>query len=463
MALRVYNTLSRQLEDFKTIEEGEVRVYICGLTVYDHMHIGHARTYLAFDSILRYLKYRNYRVKYIQNVTDVDDKIIKRAKERKLDPIKMSADFAEHAKQDQASLGLVKPDFYPKVTENIEGIIAATKALIENGHAYVTDKGVYFDVSKFPEYGMLSHQDTEQLSQHRIEPDPEKRTPIDFSLWKKVQPGELGFESPWGFGRPGWHIECSVMSRKHLGDQIDIHGGALDLIFPHHENEVAQSEALTGKRPFVRYWLHTGFLNSSGEKMSKSLGNIVAVREFLKTNSAEAFRLFILQTHYRSPIDYSPQHIQNAQKALERLRNFRGELSAAAARANGQGGEAQKIMSVSEEMFIECMDEDFNTPKAVAAVFEAVKCLNASIAGGGESGASLNGALEVFDRLLGVLGFDFSSSVELSPEEQALVEERSRCRKGKNWAESDRIRDELLKRGIKLKDKADGSTAIERA
>jgi len=454
--------LSRSVEDFKTIRDGEVRVYICGLTVYDHMHIGHARTYLAFDSILRYLKYRGYNVKYIQNVTDVDDKIIKRAKERDMDPLKMSADFAVHAQEDQARLGLVKPDHYPKVTENIGGIIAAVKALIDNGHAYVTENGVYFDVSKFPDYGRLSHQDTEQLNQHRIEPNPQKRTPLDFSLWKRVKEGELGFESPWGFGRPGWHIECSVMSRRHLGDQIDIHGGALDLIFPHHENEIAQSEALTGKKPFVRYWLHTGFLNSSGEKMSKSLGNIVAVREFLKTNSAEAFRLFILQTHYRSPVDYSPQQIVNANKAVERLRNFRGELAAAAGKATGKGSEAQKIASGLEEQFIECMDEDFNTPKAVAVVFDAVKGLNALIVGGGESGVSLKKALEVFDRLLGVLGFDFTSSVKLSAQEQALVVERNRCRKEKNWAESDRIRDELLKRGIKLKDKADGSTAVER-
>jgi len=317
-------------------------------------------------------------------------------------------------------------------------------------------------VSTQPGYGSLSHQDTEELNQHRIEPDPGKRNPLDFSLWKKSAVGELGFDSPWGRGRPGWHIECTVMSQRHLGDQLDIHGGALDLIFPHHENEIAQSESLTGKRPFVRYWLHTGFLNSSGEKMSKSLGNIIAVREFLKTYSPEAFRLFIQQTHYRSPVDYSSENVGNAGKAVERLRTFMTELDAASKRASGTGRESEEAALRLREDFTREMDDDFNTPKAVAAVFDAVKRVNTVVAGGKDSGDSLSKAKAVFDEVLGVLGFKFASEVELSGQEKSLVDERNRQRAAKNWAEADRLRNLLLAGGIKLKDRTDGTTAVER-
>ena len=298
MALRVYNTLTRQIEEFKPIKDGELNVYICGLTVYDHMHIGHARTYIAFDVILRYLRHKGYKVKYVQNVTDIDDKIIKRAAERGVDPMDLSREYAAKCLEDQKRLGLAAADVYPKVSENIGEIIKAIETLIEKGFAYVAEGSVYFELSKFPDYGRLSNQDLEQLNKHRIEPNPDKRTPLDFSLWKEAQEGEIGYQSPWSYGRPGWHIECSVLARKYLGDQLDIHGGALDLIFPHHENEIAQSESLTGKKPFVRYWMHTGFLQSSGEKMSKSLGNIVSIRDFAEKFDLQAYRLFVLQTHY---------------------------------------------------------------------------------------------------------------------------------------------------------------------
>ncbi len=462
MALCVYNTLSRRVEDFKPIVEGEVRVYICGLTVYDHMHIGHARTYLAFDAILRYLAWRGYKVRYVQNVTDIDDKIIRRAGERGIDPLTLASEFAGKAREDYRLLGLVEAEAYPKVTENIPGIIDAVGKLIEKGNAYATERGVYFDVSTEPGYGSLSHQDTDELDQHRIEPDPGKRNPLDFSLWKRSAEGELGFDSPWGRGRPGWHIECTVMSQKHLGGQLDIHGGALDLIFPHHENEIAQSESLTGKRPFVRYWLHTGFLNSSGEKMSKSLGNIIAVREFLKTYSPEAFRLFIQQTHYRSPVDYSSENVGNAGKAVERLRTFMAELEAASKRALGKGTEAKEAALKLREDFTKEMDDDFNTPKAVAAVFDAVKKVNTVVAGGNDSGESLASAKAVFDELLGVLGFKFASAVELTEEEKSLIGERDQARAAKNWAEADRLRKLLSDGGLRLKDRADGTTAVER-
>ncbi|MFH1125856.1 MAG: cysteine--tRNA ligase [Candidatus Altiarchaeota archaeon] len=464
MAIRVYNTLSRRLEEFKPLKEGHVGVYVCGLTVYDYMHIGHARTYLAFDVILRYLKYRGYSVRYVQNVTDIDDKIIKRAKERDVSPIELSKEYAEKSFEDQEKLGLLKADAYPRVSENISEIIKAIQTLLEKGYAYVVDGSVYFDVLTLRDYGKLSNQDKEQLKKHRIEPDSRKKSPLDFALWKSSQKDSLGFNSPWGFGRPGWHIECSVMSRNHLGRQFDIHGGALDLIFPHHENEIAQSESLNGGKPFVRYWLHTGFLYSSGEKMSKSLGNIVSVREFLKDHSPESLRLFIMQTHYRSPIDYSVEQILSAEKAVERLRMFRRDVKLAMARAGDKGGHlAGEASDELLKKFIECMDDDFDTPGSVAAIFDAVRKINQLLSEGSESASSLNHSLSVFDELLSVLGLKLSEETDnLSPEEKGLVAERNSHRARKNWTEADRIRSILLKRGIRLLDKKDGSTLVVR-
>jgi len=464
MTLKVYNTLSRKLEEFRPLRDREVGVYICGLTVYDDMHIGHARTYLAFDAILRYLKYRGYKLTYIQNITDVDDKIIKRARERGVDPLRLSKEYAEKTQDDQKALGLLPADAYPKVSENIPEIIDAVKILIEKEHAYETDSGVYFNVASYPDYGKLSNQDPEQLTQHRIESDPSKKSPLDFALWKKVDDGEFGFESPWGRGRPGWHIECSVMSRKHLGDQIDIHGGALDLIFPHHENEIAQSESLTGKKPFVKYWLHTGFLNSSGEKMSKSLGNILPVREFLKKHSPEALRIFILKTHYRSPVDYSTEKIEEADSAITRLTTFRKALDDTEENAGDEGrSEAATISRNLKKKFTEHMDDDFNTPQALAAVFDSVRRINQLLTRGGESRQSLQATKETFDEIFGVVGLTLTQDdIALTDEEEKLIEERSKLRAEKNWAEADRIRDEFEKRGITLTDRGDGTTIAER-
>ncbi len=455
MTLRVYNTLSRETEEFKPVEEGVVRAYVCGLTVYDRMHIGHARTYLAFDAIFRYLRYRGYDVRYIQNVTDVDDKIIKRASEKGVEPLKLSAEYAEAALEDQRRLNLLEADAYPRVSENIEEMIDAVKTLIEKGHAYESGGDVYFEVSTFPDYGKLSNQKTDELTEHRVEQDGRKRSPLDFALWKKSGDSELGFDSPWGRGRPGWHIECSVMSRKYLGDRFDIHGGALDLIFPHHENEIAQSEALTGEKPAVKYWLHTGFLYSSGEKMSKSLGNILPVREFLEQYSAEALRMFVLQTHYRSQIDYNGGLVEEAGKAVERLRNFRAALSSA---GGGGSNTAAEQMYSFKETFTEAMDDDFNTPKAVAALFEAVRDVNGMLSE--QSDESVEHALQVFDEVACVLGFDFTGE-ELSDGLKKLIQERKRLRAEKKYVEADRIRDELLEKGIRLKD-VGGRTVAER-
>jgi len=461
--MRVYNTLTRRLEEFKTISDGEARVYICGMTTYDDMHIGHARTYLAFDVILRYLRYSGYSVRYIQNITDIDDKIIKRAQENGEDPLELSARFAKRARDDQKALGIEPADEYPTVSGHIQDIIGAIGTLIEKGHAYDVEGDVYFDVSSMPDYGKLSNQDPEQLRQHRVEPDPRKRNPADFSLWKRAAEGELSFPSPWGTGRPGWHIECSVMSQRYLGGRFDIHGGALDLIFPHHENEIAQSEALTGESPFVTYWLHTGFLQSVGEKMSKSLGNILSVREFLKLQSAQAYRIFILQAHYRSPIEYSAKKIEAAQAAWERLKGFRRDLDAAIENSSPQGDDAMgEAFASLADIFKKEMDDDFNTPHAMAALFDAVRAANPQLREAGQSEQSLMAAAQVFDKLMEVLGLKIEQGIELTEGQRVLIAERERHRAEKNWKGSDRIRDELLSQGIRIKDQG-GTTIAERA
>jgi len=465
MALRVYNTLSRTVEDFTPIKKGEVSVYICGLTTYDFMHIGHARTYIAFDSILRYLKYRGFDVKYLQNLTDIDDKIIKRAKEKGVDPLELSKEFSEKSLEDQESLGLLLADKYPKVSEHVKEIISAVEKLVEKKSAYVAGGNVYFSVLDFPNYGKLSNQNIEQLNQHRIDPDPNKKSPLDFALWKSVPEGELGFESPWGYGRPGWHMECSVMSTKYLGEQFDIHGGALDLIFPHHENEIAQSESLTGEKPFVKYWLHTGFLQSSGEKMSKSLGNILPVREFLEKYSAEAFRLFVLQTHYRSPIDYSTENVVQAEAAVKRLKTFRKNLELASLDASGKGSEILKASEKLSQDFTSAMDDDFNTPRAIGALFDAVRKTNTLLDDKKESKDSLKKMIVVFDELTSVLGFDFTpkEKEQVPPEITKLVDERNKARAEKNWSEADKIRDLLRERGYNITDQSDGTTLVEKS
>jgi cysteinyl-tRNA synthetase len=456
--MKIYNTLSRQKEEFAPIHGKKVNVYICGLTVYDYMHIGHARTYLAFDVILRYLKYRGYEVSYVQNVTDVDDKIIKRAREKGVDPGALTSEFHKKSVEDQEALGLLKPKAFPKVTENIPEIIKAVGELIKKGYAYEADGSVYFDVSKFKEYGKLSHQDEEQLKQHRIEPNPNKRTPLDFALWKSVGRSELGFDSPWGYGRPGWHIECSVMSQKFLGDELDIHGGALDLIFPHHENEIAQSESLTGKK-FVKYWMHTGFLQSSGEKMSKSLGNILPVREFLKEVSADAFRLFILQTHYRSPIDYGKESVRESERALQRLKELRKRLELP---AKGKDKKIAESADALKKAFTEQMDDDFNTPNAVSAIFDFIREANSLIDAGSESPESVKHALAVFDELTGVLGLGLKEKVEIPHEIAGIVKQREEARKAKDWAKSDELRNKAATMGFRLLDNKDGTTRVER-
>ncbi|MFH1722806.1 MAG: cysteine--tRNA ligase [Candidatus Altiarchaeota archaeon] len=464
MSLQVYNTLTRKIEPFIPIEKGKVKIYICGMTVYGDMHIGHARTYVAFDVILRFLKYKGYELSYVQNITDVDDKIVNKAAELGVEPSDLSEKFALRSKEDQEALGLLDPDKFPKVSENISEIISAVQKLIDGGSAYEAEGDVYFDISSSASYGSLSNQDLEQINERRIESDENKRNPSDFSLWKSRPKDEFGYESPWGWGRPGWHIECSVMSQKFLGDQIDIHGGALDLIFPHHENEIAQSEALTSKEPFVRYWIHTGFLNSSGEKMSKSLGNILPVREFLEKFDANVFRLFILQTKYRSPIDYSEDQIKAAASSLEKLKNFKKEMSTALNKDRfGESQDATSLGNKLIESFNKHMDNDFDSSNAIASIYEFVREMNTLIRNGSESKESLSQALTTFEEVVLVLGIsiEVTEDIALTEKDKKLIEERNRYRAEKNWKEGDRIRDEFQKRGLKLVDKKDGTTGVE--
>ncbi len=382
--LRVYNTLTRKKEPFIPMEEGKVKMYVCGMTTYSDAHIGHARTYVAFDIIRRYLEYKGYDVFYIQNITDIDDKIINAANEANMDALEYSAYYAKRCLEDMRKLGIKDANLYPKATEHIEDMIKLVEKLIEKDYAYVSDGDVYFSVEKFKEYGKLSKQDIKQIKAGaRIQPGEKKKRPEDFALWKAAKPGEPKWRSPWGEGRPGWHIECSVMSSRYLGIPFDIHGGGQDLIFPHHENEIAQSEAAYG-RNFVNYWLHSGMLKVRGEKMSKSLGNIINIRDALKQWDAETLRFFFASYHYRSPADFSEEALKNAENAVKRLRIAKEKLEEVAGNDENfdekeLDEEEREYLAAIKELkikFEEAMDDDFNTPKALETIFEFVRKTN---------------------------------------------------------------------------------------
>ncbi|RLF43769.1 MAG: cysteine--tRNA ligase, partial [Thermoplasmata archaeon] len=382
--LRVYNTLTRKKEPFIPMEEGVVKMYVCGMTTYSDAHIGHARTYVAFDIIRRYLEYKGYGVFYVQNITDIDDKIINAANAANMDPLEYSAFYAKRCLEDMRKLGIRDANLYPKATEHIEDMIELVKKLIEKECAYVVNGDVYFSVEKFKDYGKLSRQDMKQIKAGaRIEPGEKKKKPIDFALWKAAKPGEPNWQSPWGEGRPGWHIECSVMSSKYLDMPFDIHGGGQDLIFPHHENEIAQSEAAYGKK-FVNYWLHSGMLKVRGEKMSKSLGNIINIRDALQHWHAEALRFFFASYHYRSPADYNEDAMKNAENAVKRLRLLKEKLEEIAGKddkfdereLNKKEKEYLMVIKEFKKKFEEAMDDDFNTPKALEVIFDFIKKTN---------------------------------------------------------------------------------------
>ena len=457
--MKIYNTLTRRKEEFKPITEGEVKIYACGPTVYNFIHIGNARPICVFDVLRRYFEYRGYKVTFVQNFTDIDDKIIKRANEENSTFTQVSEKYIEEFWKDANGLNFRPATVHPKATENIDKIIEIVQGLIDNGHAYEVDGDVYFSPKTFDEYGKLSHQPLEELEAGaRIMVGDIKKDPMDFALWKSAKPGEPYWDSPWGKGRPGWHIECSAMVCRYLGESIDIHCGGQDLIFPHHENEIAQSECFTGK-PFANYWMHNGYINVDNVKMSKSLGNFFTVRDVAEKYGYEPIRYLMISSSYRSPINYSVDIIEQCKASLSRLYNCRDSLDFEIKNArNGElSADIKEQLDKRTAQFIEAMDDDLNTADGIAAVFELVRDINTLVIGKGGSKETAEYAAKVFDELTGVLGLVYNRNTEtLDSDIDAMIEARTKARKEKNWAEADRIRDELKAMGVVLEDTAQG-------
>ncbi len=462
--MRFYNSLNREKEEFIPIEKGKVRMYACGPTVYNFIHIGNARPIIMFDVLRRYFEYRGYDVTFVQNFTDVDDKIINRAKEEGLSSSEVAEKYIREYYKDARGLGVRDATVHPKATENIGEIIEIVKSLIEKGFAYEVNGDVYYRTAKFENYGRLSHQPMDELmAGARIDVTEIKESPMDFALWKAAKPGEPAWDSPWGKGRPGWHIECSAMSVRYLGKTIDIHCGGQDLVFPHHENEIAQSEAANGCK-FVNYWLHNGFISIDNRKMSKSLGNFFTVREAAEAYGYETIRIFMLMAHYRSPLNYSGEALMHAKAALERLTTAVDNLKFLSENSDisDMNGREKDLASGFEKYrarFIEAMDDDFNTADAVSVIFELVRDLNSATAAEMKpSKAFAKEALVFLMELVNVLGLIYGGSAEkdISEEAEALIEARQAARKAKNWAEADRIRNKLKDMGILLEDTPQG-------
>ena len=459
--MRIFNTMTRQKEEFIPNNPDEVKIYACGPTVYNYIHIGNARPLCVFDVLRRYLEYRGYNVKFVQNFTDVDDKIIKRANEEGITFEEVSKKYIEEFWTDANGLNFKKASVHPKATENIDEIINIIKTLEEKGYAYAVDGDVYFRTLKFKEYGKLSHQPIEDLqSGARIAIGEKKENPLDFALWKAAKEGEPYWDSPWGKGRPGWHIECSAMNKRFLGDTIDIHCGGQDLIFPHHENEIAQSECANGCT-FAKYWMHNGYINVDNVKMSKSLGNFKTVREIANVYGYEVIRYFLISSHYRSPINYSLEIIEQCKSALERLYTCRESLDFALKNAKDIPDDEELIKKLNShrEQFITAMDDDLNTADGVAAVFELVKDINTSILDKEVSKNVCQTAATVFDELCDVLGILYNrKNNDVDSDIETLIEKHQQARANKDWATADRIRDELKAKGIILKDTPQGVT-----
>lgn len=462
MTLRIYNTLTRSKEDFETLEPGKVRMYVCGPTVYADAHIGHAMSALVFDIVRRYLEYSGYVVKYVMNYTDVDDKIINKANQLGVDPFALAQQYIDDYAANLEALNVLPASVNPRATEEMDYILTMITKMVEDDHAYAVDGDVYFRVDRDADYGKLSGRSLEGMEAGaRIQVDERKDHPMDFALWKAAKPGEPAWESPWGPGRPGWHIECSAMNFHHLGEQIDIHGGGNDLIFPHHENEIAQTEAITGK-PFARYWMHNGMLTLKDEKMSKSLGNMVTIKEFLAQHPADVMRLMVIQSAYRNPLVYSEDTLSAAQQVLKRLLSAKNPaMSGSAGLSSQASANLKESAEKARENFKAAMDEDFNTAGALAAIFELVKAINQA-RDDSASQADLDPAQAVFDELSGVLGLQLDTSQreasDAAPFIELLLDLRSQVRAEKNWALSDRIRDGLKELGVSVKDGKEGST-----
>lgn len=461
--MKIYNTMTRRKEEFVPLDKNEVKIYACGPTVYNYIHIGNARPLCVFDVLRRYLEYRGYNVKFVQNFTDIDDKIIKRANEEGVPYDEISEKYIKEFWTDADGLNFKHATVHPKATENIDEIIDIIKSLMDKGFAYEAGGDVYFRTLKFKEYGKLSHQPIEDLeSGARIAIGEVKEDPLDFALWKGAKPGEPYWDSPWGKGRPGWHIECSAMNRKYLGNTIDIHCGGKDLVFPHHENEIAQSECANGCA-FARYWMHNGYINVDNVKMSKSLGNFKTVREIADVYGYEVIRYFLISAHYRSPINYSVDIIEQCKNALERLYTCRESLDFALENAcESPGDNDAELIALFEsrkDAFIAAMDDDLNTADAIAALFELTKDINTNILSKEISKAVCERAAAVFDELCNVLGLLYNRKENtLSSDIEALIEKRQEARKNKDWATADKIRDDLKAQGIILKDTPQGVT-----
>ena len=460
--MKIFNTLTRRKEELKTLVPNELKVYACGPTVYNYIHIGNARPLCVFDTFRRYMEYRGYKVNFVQNFTDIDDKIIRRANEEGTDYKTVSEKYIEEFWTDAKGMNVREATTHPKATENIDEIINIVSTLIEKGYAYAVDNGdVYFSPKQFNEYGKLSHQPLEDLEAGaRINIGEVKREPMDFALWKSAKPGEPYWESPWGQGRPGWHIECSAMVRRYLGETIDIHCGGQDLVFPHHENEIAQSECCNGV-PFANYWMHNGFISVDNVKMSKSLGNFFTVRDVANEYGYEPIRYFLISSHYRSPINYSVDIIEQCKASLVRLYNCRESLDFALKNAVDtipeNAEEIKKALDMRRDQFIRVMDDDLNTADAISAVFELVKDINTKVITDTPSKELVEYATKLFDELTGVLGLVYNRKTEsLDDEIEKLIEARTQARKDRNWAEADRIRDELKAQGIVLEDTPQG-------
>lgn len=461
MAIQIFNSLSRQKEAFIPLEEGRVKMYVCGPTVYNYIHIGNARPVIVYDTVRRYLTYRGYDVTYVSNFTDVDDKLIKAANELGVEVPEVAERFIQAYFEDTKALGCSEADVHPRVMDHMPQIIEFIEALVEKGYAYESQGDIYYRTRKFEGYGKLSHQSVDELKVGaRIETGDKKEDALDFALWKAAKPGEISWESPWGKGRPGWHIECSVMAREHLGDTIDIHAGGQDLTFPHHENEIAQSEAFTGK-PFARYWMHNGYINIDNEKMSKSLNNFVLVNDILKELDAQVLRMFMLSVHYRHPINYSQQLVEDATAGLERLRtaytNLKHRLETSADLGDHSDLWLAKMAAIKTE-FIETMDDDFNTANAISKLFDLSRLSNTYLLEKQTSTEVLEAFLNLFDELAGVLGLPFKQEEELlDAEVEALLAERIEARKNRDFARADEIRDLFKEKNIILEDTAQGT------
>jgi len=455
--MKVYNTLSGKKEEFSP-QSDEVKIYVCGITPYDDAHIGHAMSYVVFDVIRRYLRFRGYKVKYVQNVTDIDDKIIDRANQRGVSPRELAEKYSDSFEEDMKALNIIKAetDVYPKATEEIPKIIEVIQGLIDKGYAYPAGGSVYFRVRNDPDYGKLSHRSLEAMrAAEGAMGSEEKEDAMDFALWKASKPGEPYWESPWGEGRPGWHIECSAMSLRYLGDTLDIHGGGQDLIFPHHENEIAQSESFTGVKPFVKYWLHNGLVQLGEDKMSKSLGNLITIKQALAKYSPDAIRIFILSSHYRSPLTYSEEGLEAAQNAGERLLRV-------VSRYDPTGGKGEAFDAEPyRKQFFEAMDDDFNTAKALGILFDLASTINqagdAGVSIGKAQSTLMSLAREVLGLKLEISEFMGEPIPEIEQKVNRLVEERLKLRNAKQWQRADEIRAELAEMGVTLEDTPEGT------